>query len=70
MSKNLQLIESSQSPIMVRWSSLLQSFHFFVVRFIPGRENKVTDWMSRMFIPPTKLPTRFRPIQPSLTTNQ
>ena len=54
--QNLQWIESSQSPIVVRWRSLLQSFNFFV-RHIPGRENKVADWMSRMYVPLVKLPT-------------
>ena len=48
--QNLQWIESSQSPIVVRWRSLLQSFNF-LVRHIPGRENKVADWMSRMYDP-------------------
>ncbi len=46
--QNLQWIESSQSPIVVRWRSLLQSFDF-LVRHIPGKENKVADWMSRMY---------------------
>ena len=73
--QNLQWIESSQSPIVVRWRSLLQSFHFFV-RHIPGKENKVADWMSRMYEPLPKLPTnlpastdidstaQLRPLQP------
>ena len=46
--QNLQWIESSQSPIVVRWRSLLQSYDF-LVRHIPGKENKVADWMSRMY---------------------
>ena len=44
--RNLQWIESSQSPIVCRWRALLQSFHF-KIRHIPGRENKVADWISR-----------------------
>ena len=44
--RNLQWIETSQSPIVCRWRALLQSFHF-KIRHIPGRENKVADWMSR-----------------------
>ena len=46
--RNLQWIESSQSPIVVRWRTLLQSYDF-LVRHIPGKENKVADWMSRMY---------------------
>lgn len=44
--QNLQWIESSQSPIVIRWRALLQSFSF-LVRHIPGRDNKVADWLSR-----------------------
>ena len=44
--RNLQWIESSQSPIVCRWRALLQSFHF-KIRHIPGKDNKVADWMSR-----------------------
>ena len=44
--RNLQWIETSQSPIVCRWSALLQSFNF-KIRHIPGRENKVADWISR-----------------------
>lgn len=46
--QNLQWIESSQSPIVIRWRSLLQSFDF-LVRHIPGKINTVADWMSRMY---------------------
>jgi len=47
--RNLQWIESSQSPIIVRWRTLLQSYDF-LVRHIPGKENKVADWISRMYL--------------------
>ena len=47
--RNLQWIESSQSPIIVRWRTLLQSYDF-LVKHIPGKENKVADWISRMYI--------------------
>ena len=44
---NLVWIQTSQSPIVVRWRALLQSYDF-LVRHIPGRDNKVADWLSRM----------------------
>ena len=44
--RNLQWIETSLSPIVCRWRALLQSFQF-KIRHIPGRENKVADWISR-----------------------
>ena len=44
--RNLQWIESSLSPIVCRWRALLQSYQF-KIRHIPGRDNKVADWMSR-----------------------
>ena len=47
--RNLQWIESSQSPIIVRWRTLLQSYDF-LVRHIPGKENTVADWISRMYV--------------------
>jgi hypothetical protein len=46
--RNLQWIETSQTPIVVRWRALLQSYSF-LIRHIPGVENKVADWMSRMY---------------------
>jgi hypothetical protein len=46
--RNLQWIETSQTPIVVRWRALLQSYDF-MIRHIPGTENKVADWMSRMY---------------------
>jgi RNase H-like domain found in reverse transcriptase/Reverse transcriptase (RNA-dependent DNA polymerase) len=45
--RNLVWIEASQAPIVVRWRALLQSYSF-LIRHIPGKENTVADWMSRM----------------------
>ena len=45
---NLQWIESSQSPIVIRWRSLLQCFPF-LIRHLKGKENRVADWMTRMY---------------------
>jgi hypothetical protein len=44
--RNLKWIEASQSPIVIRWRALLQSFSF-VVEHISGSENRVADYMSR-----------------------
>ena len=44
--RNLQWIETSLAPIVCRWRALLQAYTF-KIRHIPGRENKVADWMSR-----------------------
>ena len=44
--RNLQWIEASLSPIVCRWRALLQSYDF-KIKHIPGRENKVADWLSR-----------------------
>lgn len=45
--RNLCWIEASQAPIVVRWRALLQSYSF-LIKHIPGKDNKVADWMSRM----------------------
>ena len=50
--RNLQWIETSLSPIVCRWRALLQSFHF-KIRHIPGRENRVADWLSRPAVIPS-----------------
>ena len=44
---NLVWIKSSQVPIVVRWRVLLQSFIFQIKR-IPGKDDTVADWLSRM----------------------
>ena len=44
--RNLQWIEASLSPIVCRWRALLQSFQF-KIRHIPGKDNRVADWLSR-----------------------
>jgi hypothetical protein len=46
--RNLLWIESSHVPIVVRWRVLLQSFTF-KLKHIPGKENLVADWLSRMY---------------------
>ena len=52
--RNLQWIENSEVPIVVRWRNLLQSFDF-LVRHISGKQNIVADFLSRMR--PPQLPT-------------
>ena len=49
-------MESSQVPIVVPWRVLLQSF-IFEVRHIPGKDNTVADWLSRMYPPSIGLPS-------------
>ena len=46
--RNLVWIESSLVPIVVRWRVLLQSY-VFDIKHIPGKENTVADWLSRMY---------------------
>ena len=51
--RNLVWIETSQVPIVVRWRVLLQNF-IFQIKHIPGKDNTVADWLSRMYpIPST-----------------
>ena len=50
--RNLVWIETSHVPIVVRWRVLLQSF-VFDVKHIPGKNNTVADWLSRMYPLPT-----------------
>jgi hypothetical protein len=47
--RNLQYMETSQSPIIIRWRAFLQSFNFRI-RHIPGKLNTVADWMSRQYL--------------------
>ena len=44
---NLQWIEQSQSPIIVRWRIYLQGFNF-LLRHIKGKDNSLADYLSRM----------------------
>jgi hypothetical protein len=45
--RNLQWIEQSQVPKVTRWRIFMQSFHFSI-RHIPGRDNRIADWLSRI----------------------
>lgn len=45
---NLQWMESSEVPKIIRWRIFLQSFDF-TLRHIPGKDNKVADYLSRYF---------------------
>ena len=47
--RNWVYIEKSQVPMIIRWRIYLQSFQI-VIRHIPGKDNVVADWMSRMFM--------------------
>ena len=44
--RNLQWIENSEVPMVVRWRVFMQSFSLFI-RHIPGTKNMVADWLSR-----------------------
>jgi hypothetical protein len=46
---NLLYMESNDTPIIARWRIYLQSF-MFLLRHIPGKQNIVADWMSRMYV--------------------
>ena len=63
--RNLQWIETSQTPIVVRWRALLQSYSF-LIRHIPGVENKVADWMSRMYVITEEVALPFEAIMESV----
>lgn len=45
--RNLQWIESSEAPIVIRWRVLMQSYDF-VIRHIAGKLNTVADYQSRL----------------------
>jgi hypothetical protein len=45
--RNLQWMEASQSPIIVRWRVLLQSYSF-IIHHISGSKNSLADYLSRM----------------------
>ena len=68
--RNLVWLETSHVPIIVRWRVLLQSY-CFTVRHIPGVNNKVADWLSRMYpiVPSVTSVTTLSPLlaQPSFT---
>ena len=44
---NLRYLESSLVPKIIRWRNYLESF-WFTLRHIPGKHNKVADWLSRV----------------------
>lgn len=44
---NLQYMETSIVPKIIRWRTYLQSFVLFIVH-IPGKANTVADWLSRI----------------------
>ena len=44
--RNLVWIETSDSPIVIRWRALMQGYNF-MIRHIKGSENRVADWISR-----------------------
>lgn len=62
--RNLVWIETSLVPIVVRWRVLLQSYDFHI-RHIPGKENVVADWLSRMYpitLSVLSAPTHYPPL--------
>ena len=64
--RNLVWIQSSLVPIIVRWRVLLQSYNF-QIRHIPGKDNTVADWLSRMYpLPDTSLTLTAANTLPSL----
>jgi len=56
--RNLVWIEKSTVPIVIRWRVYLQSFQIWL-RNIPGKQNIVADWMSRMYHVAESLPKHF-----------
>lgn len=45
---NLQWIEASEVPKIIRWRIFLQSFSF-LLRHLKGKLNKLADWQSRLY---------------------
>ena len=45
---NLVWMEKSTVPKIIRWRMFLQSFDF-VIRHIPGKNNIIADWFSRLY---------------------
>ena len=64
--RNLLWIENSHVPIVVRWRVLLQSYAF-TVKHIPGKDNKVADWLSRMYPLPSVQTLLPLAVTPSIT---
>jgi hypothetical protein len=68
--RNLVWIESSLVPTVVRWRVLLQSYTF-QIRHIPGKDNAVADWLSRMYpVPDTASNLSTVNVQPFVTSLQ
>ncbi|MDO8094970.1 MAG: RNase H-like domain-containing protein [Candidatus Brocadiales bacterium] len=47
--RNLQWMQTSNTPKVVRWFTAMQSFNF-MVEHIPGRNNRVADLLSRIHV--------------------
>ena len=45
---NLVWMEKSTVPKIIRWRMYLQSFEF-LIRHIPGKQNIIADWFSRLY---------------------
>jgi hypothetical protein len=47
---NLLWMEASTVPKIIRWRIFLQAYDF-VLSHVPGKQNIVADWLSRIFTP-------------------
>ena len=56
--RNLQWIENSLAPIVIRWRALMQSY-VFLIKHISATENKLADWLSRYAYDPPALASLF-----------